>query len=83
MEQEEIVISLDRMEVDREETEITIQQLENTESQLRKLMEEKPIGLAREKLAFYLKDIEKELEWNEQILQEQEESISFVQERGY
>jgi hypothetical protein len=73
--------NLEIFEVEKEETELTIQQLENLDSNLRELIDLTPIGLAKEKLSAYIKDIERELNWKEEELEQYEKDISIIQER--
>jgi len=73
---------LDKLECDKEDTEIVIQKLNNACKKFEDLEDKESNAFIRDKLKGYIKDLNKDIEWNEQILQELKESIDFEEQRG-
>ena len=74
--------NVEKLECDREEIEITIQQLGKTAECLERVKDEFPSCLARTKCLDFLGQIEKEIEWNEDIIEEIDSSIEFIKVRN-
>ena len=68
---------IEKLIMDLDETEITIQELHNTTNKLERIKDKLPLGVARDKTEVFIQELNKEIEWNEQIKEEIEESIRF------
>jgi len=68
---------MEKLIMDLGESEITIQELHNTTNQLEEMRDKLPIGTARDKTETFIQELNKEIEWNEQIKEEIESSIRF------
>ena len=62
----------------KEEQEFIIQELHKTSECLEKFKDKLSIGNAREKVESFIKDLDKELYWEEEYLQELDDSINFI-----
>ena len=80
--QTEQIIFMDKLECDKIDTEIVIQQLHNAFNKYEGMKEKESNACIKLKLNGFLNELNKELEWNEQILQELNESIEFEETRG-
>lgn len=74
---------IDKLEFDKTETEMVIQKLHNACNNLENLKDKNSDALIKDKLNFFIKDLNREIEYNEQILQELNESIEFEEQRIY
>ena len=72
---------IDKLECDKQDTEIVIQQLHNACKKFEDLENKESNAFIREKFKGIIKEINKDLEWNEQILQELNDSIEFEEMR--
>lgn len=68
---------LEKLQISKEETELTIQELNKTAKVLEGIKSNIPIGCGYEIVKRSLKEIDNEIEWNEQILEEIQGSIEF------
>ncbi|HUS48543.1 MAG TPA: hypothetical protein VMZ91_00115 [Candidatus Paceibacterota bacterium] len=73
--------TIEKLEVDIENLEITIQALHNTSKVIENLKEDSLDSVVKFKTSQFVKELNKEIEWNEQILDEVKGSISFLKNR--
>ena len=72
---------IELLEVDKADTEIIIQKLHTTTTELEKLRDKQNCSLNTEKLNSFIKEMEKEIEFNEDILKDFDDSIKFIEGR--
>jgi hypothetical protein len=72
-------MNVEKLECDKTDTEIIIQELNNTSEYLEELQSNSCNSIVKLKLRSFIKELDKEIEWNEQILQELEQSINFFE----
>lgn len=70
-------MSVENLQIQKEETEREIKELHIISNNLEEMRDKLPSGVAKEKTIHFIKEIEKELEWEEVILQEIDTSINF------
>jgi len=70
-------MTMEKLIIDLGETETTIQELHDTANILEETRNKLPIGTARSKAEVFIQELNKEIEWNEQIKEEIESSIRF------
>ena len=80
MEQE--INFMDRLETNKQDTELIIQELNITACKIENMRDDEKNQDIRLKLNAFVNEINKDIEWNEQILQELTESIYFEEQRG-
>ena len=71
-------MEFEKLLYDKEDLEVTIQDLHKVADELEEI-KNKSFGLAHDKTKQFLKEVEKEIEWNEQILDEIKEGIEFFE----
>ena len=69
-------MEIENLMCDKEDMETTIQQLHTTTDEL-KVINKKSVGIVKERTSQFIKEMETEIEWNEQILNEINSSIQF------
>ncbi len=72
---------IEKLEVNKEETESEIQQIEITIQEVKQIADLKPLGIARDELNRFVGQLEQQKGINEGIKDEITDSIQFV--RGY
>lgn len=72
----------EKLEADLCDTELIIQELHKTSEKLEDMKEDEDNPIIKLKLRSFITELNKEIEWNEQILQELNDSIAFIQQRG-
>lgn len=74
---------IENLEIQKEETEIIIQKLENAINEIEKIADNSSFNdyNIQKKLKGFIAELEKEIEYNEQILDETNQSIIFEQLR--
>ena len=71
--------NIENLEVSKTDTEVVIQELNNLIYEQEKLRDNFSISqIPRIKINSFIKELNTEVEWNEQILQELNDSIDFV-----
>lgn len=73
---------LDRLETNKQDTELIIQELNTTACKIENMRDDEKNFDIKLKLNAFVNEINKDIEWNEQILQELNESIDFEEQRG-
>jgi len=73
-------MEIENLMCDKEDMETTIQQLHTTTDEL-EVINKKSVGIVKERTSQFIKEMETEIEWNEQILNEINSSIQFEEMR--
>ena len=73
-------MEIENLMCDKEDMETTIQQLHTTTDEL-EVINKKSVGVVKERTSQFIKEMEKDIEWNEQILNEINSSIQFEEMR--
>jgi hypothetical protein len=75
-------MNVEILETQKQDTELIIQGLHKTADILESARAEETQGTIKDLINSFLKQTEKEIEWNEEILQEINESIGFEEQRA-
>ena len=70
-------MNIETLECDKKDTEVIIQKLHETTDYIEQLKSDETNNIIKLKLRGFILELEKEIEWNEMILQELNESIDF------
>ena len=68
---------MEKLETTKEEIELTIQNLHKTTDKIEEINKDNSDWLVKLKTNAFIQELEKEIEWNEQILEEINDSIEF------
>lgn len=75
-------MNIEKLEFDREEINFIVENLNNACKKIEDISKDSPNAYIKEKLNAYIKELNKEIEWNESIIQEIDDSINFEIMRG-
>lgn len=75
-------LNTEKLEADMSDTEVIIQDLHKVSEKLEDMREDEDNPIIKLKLRSFITELGKEIEWNEQILQELEQSKDFIEQRG-
>jgi hypothetical protein len=75
-------LNTEKLEADMCDTEVIIQDLHNISQRIEDMKDDESNPIIKLKLRSFITELGKEIEWNEQILQELEQSKDFLENRG-
>lgn len=75
-------MNIEKLECDKTDTEVVIQHLNETIDLMETIKSDESNPIVKLKLKTFITELNKEVEWNEVILQELSDSINFELNRG-
>ena len=69
---------MEKLQIDKQEVEMTIQELHKTADNLESLRDDSKDEVVKLKTNQFIKEIEKEIDWNEQVLEDINSSLEFL-----